>query len=88
MVDVSSSIPMPEIPARLVGFTSEVGKACDPDDSNCAAGGLGVTRKCSCKFVMAGFPANGPNGELNCWVCFSLFVSLTESSCAESRCFC
>ncbi|CAE8642004.1 unnamed protein product [Polarella glacialis] len=54
--------------------SSEVGKACDPDDSSCAAGGLGVTRKCSCKFLMAGFPANGPNGELNCWVCFNLFV--------------
>lgn len=52
--------PSPQIPARLVGFASEIGKAGDPDDSNCAAGGLGVTRKCSGKFVIAGSPHKRP----------------------------
>jgi hypothetical protein len=63
---------MPEIPARMVGFISEVGTACDPDDSNCAAGGLGVTRKCSCKFESAGFPANGPSSRSVVFAAFCL----------------
>eukprot|EP00446_Apocalathium_sp_SHHI-4_P054267 CAMPEP_0177376636 /NCGR_PEP_ID=MMETSP0368-20130122/45338_1 /TAXON_ID=447022 ORGANISM="Scrippsiella hangoei-like, Strain SHHI-4" /NCGR_SAMPLE_ID=MMETSP0368 /ASSEMBLY_ACC=CAM_ASM_000363 /LENGTH=56 /DNA_ID=CAMNT_0018840395 /DNA_START=136 /DNA_END=306 /DNA_ORIENTATION=- len=52
-------MPMPQTPAHLVGVTSDIGKVGDPDDAICAAGGLGMTRKFSCKFVMSGSPANG-----------------------------
>eukprot|EP00446_Apocalathium_sp_SHHI-4_P035211 CAMPEP_0177319668 /NCGR_PEP_ID=MMETSP0368-20130122/14730_1 /TAXON_ID=447022 ORGANISM="Scrippsiella hangoei-like, Strain SHHI-4" /NCGR_SAMPLE_ID=MMETSP0368 /ASSEMBLY_ACC=CAM_ASM_000363 /LENGTH=60 /DNA_ID=CAMNT_0018779179 /DNA_START=202 /DNA_END=381 /DNA_ORIENTATION=- len=47
-------MPMPQIPAGLVGFTSEIGKAGDPDDAMSTAGGLGMTRKCSCKVCDVG----------------------------------